>query len=272
VVTLPSGPPGAEPHRFRQLAEGFGGDPERYDRARPGYPQAMVERIVASSPGRDFLDVGIGTGIAAQAFQAAGCTVLGVDPDERMAEYAGRKGFRVEVARFEEWNPAGRTFDAVIAGQTWHWVDPVVGAAKAALVLRPGGRVAVFWNAMELPPELREALADAFRQAVTRPPDARAPTGGPKGYQAFYATAADGIRQAGAFSEPEQWQIDHRERPYSRDEWLNTMATGAGFNRLDRTQVDALLENVGAGIDAMGGSFTVKYTTVAVTATRSNVT
>jgi hypothetical protein len=91
------------------------------------------------------------------------------------------------------------------------------------------------------------------------------------GYQAFYATAADGIRKAGAFREPEQWQVD-RERPYSRDEWLDTMATGGGFNRLDRTQVDALLETVAAGIDAMGGSFTVKYATVAVTATRSDVT
>ncbi len=48
------------------------------------------------------------------------------------------------MAAFEAWDPAGREFDAVISGQSWHWVDPVAGAAKAAQVLRPGGRLAVW--------------------------------------------------------------------------------------------------------------------------------
>ncbi len=48
------------------MAESFGADAERYDRVRPHYPQAMVERIVVASPGRNILDVGIGTGIAAR--------------------------------------------------------------------------------------------------------------------------------------------------------------------------------------------------------------
>ncbi|MFG2003817.1 class I SAM-dependent methyltransferase [Spirillospora sp. NPDC048911] len=136
-----------ETHQYRQVAESFGTDAERYDRARPHYPDAMVERIVAATPGPDVLDVGCGTGISSRQFQAAGRTVLGVDPDARMAELARRTGIESEVATFEDWEPAGRTFDAVIAGQSWHWVDPVAGAAKAAEVLRPGGRLAVFWNA-----------------------------------------------------------------------------------------------------------------------------
>jgi SAM-dependent methyltransferase len=74
-------------HRQRQVAESFGSVAERYDRARPGYPAALVERIVAASPGPRVLDVGCGTGIAARQFQAAGCRVLGVDPDPRMAGY-----------------------------------------------------------------------------------------------------------------------------------------------------------------------------------------
>ena len=67
-----------------------------------------------------------------------------MDPDERMAELARRSGIDVEVAAIETWDPAGRHFDAVIAGQAWHWVDPVAGAAKAAQALRPrrpAGRV-----------------------------------------------------------------------------------------------------------------------------------
>ena len=156
-----------EPHQHRQVAESFGSDAERYDRARPGYPGALVERIVAASPGLDVLDVGCGTGIAARQFQAAGCRVMGVDPDARMAGLARRSGTEVEVVTFEAWDPAGREFDAVIAGQAWHWVDPVAGAAKAALALRPGGRLAVFWNAFQPPPDLAEAFARAYDRVQT---------------------------------------------------------------------------------------------------------
>ncbi len=153
------------PHRAREVAEAFGSDPERYDRARPRYPVAMIDAIRAASPGPDFLDVGIGTGIAARQFEQAGCDVLGVEVDERMAEFArSRHGLAVEVASFEEWDPAGRTFDAVVAGQTWHWVDPVAGAAKAAQILRPGGRLALFWNVFEPSPEMAEAFANVYRR------------------------------------------------------------------------------------------------------------
>jgi SAM-dependent methyltransferase len=74
----------------------------------------------------------------------AGCRVLGVEPDSRMAGYARGRGIEVDVATFEAWDRAGRTFDAVISGQVRHWVDPVIGAAKAARVLRPNGCTALF--------------------------------------------------------------------------------------------------------------------------------
>jgi ubiquinone/menaquinone biosynthesis C-methylase UbiE len=59
-------------HLQRQVAEGFGADAGRYDRARPTYPADLIDRIIAASPGRDILDVGCGTGISARLFQAAG--------------------------------------------------------------------------------------------------------------------------------------------------------------------------------------------------------
>ena len=153
-----------EPHRARQVAESFGADAERYDRARPRYPDAMVDAIVAASPGADVLDVGCGTGIAARQFQALGCRVLGVDPDARMAGLARRFGVEAEVAKFEDWDPADREFDAAIAGQAWHWVDPVAGAAKAAQVLRPGGRLALFWNSFRPPADVNEAFAEVYQR------------------------------------------------------------------------------------------------------------
>jgi 2-polyprenyl-3-methyl-5-hydroxy-6-metoxy-1,4-benzoquinol methylase len=112
-------------HDPRQAAQSFGSAPERYDRARPRYPDVLIERIIAAAPGRLVLDVGVGTGIVARQFQAAGCQVLGIDPDARMAEFAQRSGVEVEVSRFEAWDGAGRKFDAVVCGESWHWLDPV---------------------------------------------------------------------------------------------------------------------------------------------------
>jgi SAM-dependent methyltransferase len=66
----PAGEP--EIHEHRQAAESFGADAERYDRTRPPYPSALVQRIVAASPGPDVLDVGCGTGTAARQFRAVG--------------------------------------------------------------------------------------------------------------------------------------------------------------------------------------------------------
>jgi SAM-dependent methyltransferase len=264
---MPTLPP-AQPHRHREVAESFGSDPERYERTRPRYPEAMVDRIVAASPGPDVLDVGCGTGIAARQFQAAGCRVLGVDPDARMAELARRHGVEVEVATFEAWDPAGRRFDTVAAGQAWHWVDAAAGAAKAAQVLRPGGRLAVFWNAFQPPPDLGEAFAAVYRRVLPDAPVFRQAMPGLEVYSALFATAADGIRRAGAFGEPEQWRFDWG-RSYTRDEWLDQLPTFGGHSRFPPAKLEELLAGIGAAIDAVGGAFTMGYAAVAVTAGRT---
>ncbi len=243
-------------------------DAQRYDRTRLRYPQALVDRIVAASPGRAVLDVGIGTGVSARPFRAAGCHVLGVEPDPRMAAFARRRGFEVEVAKFEDWDPAGRTFDAVVAGQAWHWVDPIAGAAKAAELLRPGGRLALFWNVFQPPPDVAEAfhaiygrvLADRAGNFWTTPLDS---------YSPGFAKAAGGIRQAAAFGEPEQWRFDW-ERSYTRDEWVEQVPTFGGHGQFPPGKLEDLLAGMGAAIDAVGGSFTMGYAAVVVTAARTD--
>ncbi|MGH3188897.1 MAG: class I SAM-dependent methyltransferase [Streptosporangiaceae bacterium] len=273
MPTIPSQPAPSSPsetresHQVREVAESFGLEAERYNRARPSYPHALVERIVAVSPGVDVLDVGCGTGITGRLFQAAGCRVLGVDTDERMAGLARRSGVEAEVATFESWDPAGRAFDAVIAGQAWHWVDPVAGAAKAAQVLRPGGRLAVFWNAFGFPPELGAAFAAVYQRVIPDSPVSRRGLTGRNAYQMMCDKAAGGMRQAGGFGEPEQWQFDW-DRPYTRAEWLDAVPTFGGHSLLPADVREELLAGIGAAIDVAGGGFTMHYATMAVTAQR----
>jgi SAM-dependent methyltransferase len=227
-----------------------------------------VARILAASPGPDILDVGCGTGIEARQLRAAGGRVLGVEPDARMADFARHRGIDVEVATFEEWDPAGRHFDAVVAGTAWHWVDPVAGAAKAAQVLRPGGLLAPFWHVFQLPSGLASAQVEVYRRVVPDSPfdPGYQLTGSAlEAYQALLTRAADGMRDVGGFSPAEQWHCEW-ERTYTRDRWLDQMPTLGGLTRLPADELAEILEGVGAAIDGMGGRFTMAYTTVAVTA------
>jgi SAM-dependent methyltransferase len=267
----PQPDPRGPSHEQRRVAESFGSDAGRYDRARPGYPAVLVERIISASPGSGapgILDVGCGTGISGRLFQAAGCQVLGIDPDARMAELARQNGLHVEVAKFEEWDAAGRAFDAVVAAQAWHWVDPVAGAAKAAAVLPPGGRLAVFWNAFLPPADLRAAFGEVYQRAL---PDS--PVGGfwtrpaVEAYLVGCEKAADAMRAAGGFGEPETWRFDW-SRPYTTDEWLDVVPTFGGHSLLPADVQAELLSGIGAAVNAVGGLFTMDYATVAATATR----
>ncbi len=256
----------AEPHRARDAAESFGADPERYDRTRPRYPRALVERIVRASPGRDVLDVGIGTGVSAEPFRDAGCRVTGVEVDARMAGFARSRGFAVEVARFEEWDPAGRMFDAVIAGMTWHWIDPPAGAAKAASVLRPGGRLAGFWNVQQPPRELAAAFSEVYARVLPGTQFAAAPRDGLAAYERILAAAAAGMRATGTFTEPKRWRVDW-EQPYTCEQWLDQVPTFGGHSGFPPETLADLLNGIRAAIDDVGGGFMMRYTAVALTAT-----
>ncbi|MFE7407307.1 class I SAM-dependent methyltransferase [Isoptericola sp. NPDC057559] len=271
--TAPGVPDPAELH---QVASSFGVDAEGYDRARPRYPDALIAavaaaagRVAAAGRAPRVLDVGVGTGIVARQLRAAGCDVLGVDVDDRMAEVARRDGTEVEVARFEEWDPAGRSFDAVTAGQTWHWVDPDAGAARAADVLRPGGELSVFWNAGDPPPDLAAAFAAVYARVLPGSPMATAGTRTSiDGYAPMVARAADGVRAGGRFAEPREHRFDW-ERTYTRDEWLDWVPTTGLATRLPAEQLRAVLDGLGAAIDDAGGSFVQRGFTLALTAARA---
>jgi SAM-dependent methyltransferase len=249
------------------MAESFGTDPAGYDRARPPYPAELIAWIAEG--GKAVLDVGCGTGIASRQLQAAGCTVLGVEPDPRMAAFARSRGLAVEVAAFEAWDPAARVFDAVTAAQSWHWVDPAAGAAKAARVLRPGGRLTVFGHAYEPPPEVAEPFAAAFRRAVPDSPFAARPAARPLArYREMYGAFAAAMTGSAFFTGPEQRAYDWT-RHYTRDEWLALLPTTGALTRLPAAQLAGILDAVGTAIDALGGGFTMRYTTFAAGAVRT---
>jgi hypothetical protein len=76
------------------------------------------------------------------------------------------------------------------------------------------------------------------------------------------------MRAAGGFGDPEWWQYDW-ERSYTRNEWLDQLATSGGLTPLPPDRRAEVLAAVGAVLDAAGPNITVRLTTVAIMATRA---
>src|SRR5256885_12968626 len=83
-----------------------------------------------------------------------------------MAEVARTHGIDVEIGGFEAWDPAGRTFDVIVSGQAWHWIDPDRGAAKAAGLLSPGGLLATAWDFSRVDTDVQRRLDAVYTRVA----------------------------------------------------------------------------------------------------------
>ena len=133
--------------RYEQQRTSFGAAADLYERVRPGYPPEVVDLLVHRGA-RRVLDLGAGTGKLTRVLLERGLDVLAVEPSAGMrAEFARvLPGVPVVGARAEALPLDAAGVDAVVAGQAWHWVDPVRAVPELARVLAPGGSLGLVWN------------------------------------------------------------------------------------------------------------------------------
>ncbi|MGN6565393.1 MAG: class I SAM-dependent methyltransferase [Thermomicrobiales bacterium] len=137
-------------HDRARLRATFDEAAELYDRARPGYPAALfadLAGLTGIGPGCRVLEIGCGTGQATVPLAEYGGEITCVELGAGMAAVARRKlarfpNVRVVVSAFEGWPLPAQPFDTIVSAAAFHWLDPAVRVAKAAVALRPGGALA----------------------------------------------------------------------------------------------------------------------------------
>jgi SAM-dependent methyltransferase len=229
---------------------------EQYEEARPTYPDALLDDLVAETrlpAGGRIAEIGPGTGKASVALSAGGFELVGVELGRGLAAVARRQlapypNASIVVGAFERWQPEEADFDAVVAFTSFHWVDPDVRYVKSAELLRPGGALAAVSTRHVLPPggdpvwtELRAAY-DAVR------PD---PDNGPPPAPEDVPDLREEMEATGLFEsvvvQRHLWQVD-----YTADEYIAVLGTYSANIALPAAQRTELFARIHASIAERG--------------------
>ncbi|MGD0866864.1 MAG: methyltransferase domain-containing protein [Rhizomicrobium sp.] len=143
---MPDTPETYDPRRFRTTVP-------YYARFRLGYPQGLIERVIAIvglKPGGRVMDLGCGPGLLAIPFARAGMAVTAVDPEPEMlaAAEAGAREAGLSIA-FRQGSsfdlPSGiGPFRLVTMGRAFHWMDRTETLMALDRIVAPDGAVALF--------------------------------------------------------------------------------------------------------------------------------
>jgi ubiquinone/menaquinone biosynthesis C-methylase UbiE len=242
----------------------FGEIAQQYDEARPSYPDEVFDVVMSYgglAAGDDALEIGAGTGKATQSFMARGMRVHALEPSAGMAEVLRAKGVEVDETTFEDWPLREGAFRLVYAAQAWHWVFGDDRYAKVGQVLAPGGTVALFWNRGRPHPEpFKTGNDEIYRRLAPEMTDSVGEHWTPEVLIGDFAAC-------GAF-EPVVERTVPWETSYTSAEWTRLLGTHSDHRMLPDDKRTQLHAEIGALIDAHGGTLACVYDTLLYLARR----
>jgi SAM-dependent methyltransferase len=217
----------------KRLALSFGRVAELYDRVRPDYSQASLDRAQeALELGADacVMDLAAGTGRLTHELTKRFARVIAVEPDDAMRALI--TDGEVVAGSAESIPLPDAMADAVFVGEAFHWFDAPRAVREIARVLRPSGGLAVISNLWwDTQPPLPERALELLRDPYVR--SGRAET---------VETWPDAFR--GSPFEPLREETFDAELVVDADRLLEMYATTSSLAALPRAKRDALMAAV----------------------------
>lgn len=134
----------------------FGTDPQNYNEIRPPYPEDVYEFLLTTGAlhaNTYTLEIGAGNGLATRRLLDLGANPLTIiEPDQsfllllRSITESHKVEIQYILTSFEEAVLPYHHYDLVAAATSFHWIQPAIGLAKVARILKPGGYVALWWH------------------------------------------------------------------------------------------------------------------------------
>jgi ubiquinone/menaquinone biosynthesis C-methylase UbiE len=134
--------------------ERFSGLAEQYKTYRPSYAAESIDYVIQNAgvlQGAVVADIGSGTGILSELFLERGFRVYGVEPNEDMRSVAETQlskkyaNFASIPGTAENTGLSDCSVSLVTVSQALHWFDRKKFAAECRRILRPEGKLAVFY-------------------------------------------------------------------------------------------------------------------------------
>jgi SAM-dependent methyltransferase len=239
-----------------------------YDRARPNYPEAAIDDLVAIAnlhSASRILEVGVGTGQATRSLARRGFSVLGLEPGSALAALAranlsGYPGITIVETSFEAWTLPGEAFDLLVSAAAFHWVDPEIRFAKAYAALKPGGTIAILAN---IPRRGRSDLDREIDACYERFAPSHRSTGAERRIELEPQFEGCGLFQVLPVRQC-RWS-----RSYSADDYVELLRTYSDHHQLPPPERDALLDAIRQAIGRHGGTLELEYESRLLTGRRS---
>jgi SAM-dependent methyltransferase len=149
-------------------------DGERYQSARPDYPNDAVAFLVQSlgiDEDAHVLDLGAGTGIFTGQLIPFCSQITAVEPTPGMREVLSQRLPIVKVldGRDTAIPLDNESVDCVVVAQAFHWFDAPMALEEIYRVLVDGGRLGVLWNERDESVPWVADLGEAMRWPTHQP-------------------------------------------------------------------------------------------------------
>jgi SAM-dependent methyltransferase len=239
---------------------------QAYDQFRPGYPEALYDRIIAFgglTTAARVLEVGVGTAKATLPLARRGFSICGLEPGATLSAIARTNlasfpNIAITTTTFEDWPAERAAFGLAFCAQAFHWLDERTRLRKFAEALQDGGVLAVFGHVPGVPD-------GALRTELDRIYHHLAPSIGQRRVaQSWYASATGPVmvdlRASPDFVDVEFTAFDW-QRTIDARSYCSLLSTYSDHATLDPPRREALLRAVAELIGEHGGTVPLDYRT-----------